>query len=159
MPARGCAAPASLRPRRVAPSRRQARAKVRALTPMGVAVTFRARSRKPAQCTAHVRSSRPHASRALVPGPDPRPAALLGGPWLRDPAALRHGGRRRHVSPGDHAARARTEAVERRLCAAVAAAQGRALRREPDPPAALLSVPGDPQTLAARHPGPLSRLA
>ena len=39
-------------------------------------------------------------------------AALLGGPGLRDPAALRHGGGRRHVPPGDDLARARARAVE-----------------------------------------------
>jgi glycyl-tRNA synthetase alpha chain len=51
--------------------------------------------------------------------------------------------------PGDHAARARAQAVERRLCAALAPAQGRPLRREPQPAAALLPVPGDPEAVAA----------
>jgi glycyl-tRNA synthetase alpha subunit len=37
--------------------------------------------------------------------------------------------------------------VERRLCAAVAPAQGRPLRRKPEPAAALLPVPGDPEAL------------
>ena len=37
------------------------------------------------------------------------------------------------------------------------AADGRPLRREPEPAAALLSVSGDPQALARRPPGPLPR--
>src|SRR5258707_5412141 len=36
----------------------------------------------------HGRTAVPYASRALVPGPYPRPPALLGGLWLRHPAAL-----------------------------------------------------------------------
>src|SRR5580693_7285171 len=35
----------------------------------------------------------------------------------------------------------------------------RALRRKSQPAAALLSVPGDPQAVAAGHPGPLSQVA
>src|SRR5262249_50663246 len=53
----------------------------------------------------------------------------------------------------------RPRALERRLRAALAPAQGRALRREPEPAAALLPVPGDPEAVARRHPGPLSQLA
>ena len=49
------------------------------------------------------------------------------------------------------------EALARRLRAALAAAQGRALRREPQPAPALLSVPGHPEAEPARHPGPLRR--
>ena len=49
------------------------------------------------------------------------------------------------------------EALERGLRPALAPAQGRPLRREPQPAAALLPVPGDPEAVAARHPGPLSR--
>jgi hypothetical protein len=37
--------------------------------------------------------------------------------------------------------------VEGRLCAALAPSQGRPLRREPEPAAALLPVPGDPQAV------------
>ena len=55
---------------------------------------------------------------------------------------------RRHLPPGDHAARARAEAVERGLCAAVAPAEGRPLWREPQPAAALLPVPGDPEAVS-----------
>src|SRR5690606_10737333 len=57
----------------------------------------------------------------LLPGSDPDAAALLGPARLRAAAALRHGGRRRHLSLGDHAARARQQALERGLCPAVAA--------------------------------------
>ena len=63
---------------------------------------------------------------------------------------------RRHLPSGDHAARARAEALERRLRAAVAPAEGRPLRREPEPAAALLPVPGDPEAVAAGPAGPLS---
>ena len=72
------------------------------------------------------------------------------------PAALRHGGRRGHVASGDDIARARPTAVARRLCAALAPAQGWPLRREPQPAAALLPVPGDPEAVAGRRAGRLS---
>src|SRR5579864_3363774 len=101
------------------------------------------------ECSHNARAARPYAPRTIVPGLDPRSAALLGRSWLRHPAALRHGNGRRHLSPGDDPARARAEAVERRLCAAVAPAQGRPLWREPQPAATLLPVSGDPQTVAA----------
>ena len=78
---------------------------------------------------------------------------------LRAAAALRHGSRRRHVAHGDVPARARPGAVARRVRAAVAPPEGRPLRREPEPPAALLPVPGRAEALAAGHPRPLSRLA
>ena len=89
------------------------------------------------------------ATQALVPGPDPGPAAVLGRAGLRDPAALRHGGRRRHLPPGDHAARARPRALERRLRPALAPPHRRPLRREPQPAAALLPVPGDHEAAPA----------
>src|SRR5262249_4705700 len=41
---------------------------------------------------------------------------------------------------------------------AVAAAQGRSLRRQPQPPPALLPVPGRAETLARRYPGSLPRI-
>jgi signal peptide peptidase SppA len=44
---------------------------------------------------------------------DPHAAALLGGAGLRDPAALRHGGGRRHLPSGDDAARARARSPGR----------------------------------------------
>ena len=88
-------------------------------------------------------------------GPDPAPARLLGRAGLRDPAALRHGGRRRHLPPRHHAAGAGAEALGRRLRPALAPPDRRALRREPQPPAALLPVPGADQTLAR----PTSRIS
>src|SRR6185503_8884800 len=103
--------------------------------------------------------SRPAFRRPLVPGPDPQASELLGGPGLRHFAALRHGDGRRHLSPRNHLALAWTEALAGGLRAAVAAAEGRPLWREPEPSPALLSVPGDPEAVAAGHPGPLSRLA
>ena len=100
------------------------------------------------------RRRRPAADQ-VVPGPDPGAAAVLGRAGLRDPAALRHGGGRRHVPPGHHLARARPQALERGLRAALAPAQGRPLRREPQPAAALLPVPGDHEAVAGGHSGPL----
>src|ERR1700687_2250831 len=95
----------------------------------------------------------------LVPGTDPGAAALLGGLRLCDPAALRHGSRRGHLSPGDDVARARPETLERGLCAALAAAQGWPLRRKSQPAAALLPVPGDSEAVAAGPPAALSKIA
>src|SRR5918996_4628010 len=95
------------------------------------------------------RTARPYAPGTLVPGPDSSASALLGRPGLRDPAALRHGGRRGDVSSGDHIAGARAEALERGLRAALAAAEGWPLRREPEPATALLPVSGDPEAVAA----------
>ena len=48
------------------------------------------------------------------------------------------------------------EALERLLRAAFAPAQGRPLRREPEPAAALLPVPGDHEAVAGEHPRSLS---
>ena len=53
-------------------------------------------------------------------------------------------------------ARTRSQALERGLRAALAPAQGRPLRREPQPPAALLPVPGDHEAVSGGLPGPLS---
>ncbi len=55
--------------------------------------------------------------------------------------------------PATTLARARAQAVEGGLCAALAPADGRALWREPQPAAALLSVPGDPEARAPGQPG------
>ena len=54
---------------------------------------------------------------------------------------------------------ARAAAVARRLCPALAAAEGRALRREPEPAPALLPVPGHPEAEPAGFAGPLPRVA
>jgi glycyl-tRNA synthetase alpha chain len=62
----------------------------------------------------------------------------------------------RHLSHRHVPARHRPGALERRLRAAVAPADRRALRRQSLSPAALLPVPGDHQALAARYPRYLS---
>src|SRR6185437_9256320 len=89
-----------------------------------------------------------HAPGTFVPGLHSGPATVLGRAGLCDPAALRHGNGGGYVSSRHNAARAGAEAVESRLCAAFAEAEGRPLRRESEPLAALLPVSGDPQTLA-----------
>ena len=64
-----------------------------------------------------------------------------------------------HEPHRDLPARPRPRAVEGRLRAAEPTAEGRPLRREPEPAAALLPVPGGAQARAGRHPRPLPRLA
>ena len=61
--------------------------------------------------------------------------------------------------PATDAARARARTVAHRVRAAVAPADRRPLRREPEPPAALLPVPGHPQAEPRRRARPLLRLA
>src|ERR1700734_2881678 len=82
-----------------------------------------------------------YAPGTLVPGLHSGSAAVLGGSGLRDPAALRHGNGRRHLSSGDDVARVGAKALEGRLCAAVAPAERWPLRRKSQPAAALLPVP------------------
>src|SRR5262245_3478998 len=101
----------------------------------------------------------PHAAQPLLPGADPGAAQLLGRLWLPYPAALRHGGRRRHLPSGHDAACAGAETLERGLCAAFPPAEGRPLWRKPQPAAALLPVPSDPEAEPAQPAGALSRLA
>src|ERR1700704_5093776 len=101
----------------------------------------------------------PYAPGTLVPGLQSRAAAVLGRSGLRDPATLRHGNGRRHLSPGDDLARARAKAMERGLCAALAPAEGWPLRRKSQPAAALLPVPGDHEAVAAEPSGSLSEVA
>src|SRR5882672_917712 len=101
----------------------------------------------------------PYAPGTFVPGLHSRSAAVLGRSGLRDPAALRHGNGRRHLSSGDDVARARAEAVECGLCAALAKAQGWPLRRKSQSAAALLPVPGDHEAVAAEPSGPLPEVA
>src|SRR5690606_21892189 len=96
-----------------------------------------------------------HAPQPLVPGADPDAAPILGGLWLRHPPALRHGSRRGYIPPGHYLARAGSAPVERGLCAALAPAEGRPLRREPQPAAALLSVSGDPEAQPVEPAGAL----
>ncbi len=99
------------------------------------------------------------AADAHLPANHPSTARLLGRPGLRTAAALRHGSRRRHQPHRDLPARARPRALEGRLCAAEPPPQGRPLRQEPEPPAALLPVPGGAQARAGQHPRALPRLA
>ncbi len=90
-----------------------------------------------------------------LPGHDPRAPRLLERAGLPDPPALRHAHGRGHLPPGDHAARARSRAVERRLRPAEPPPDRRALRREPQPAAALLPVPGDPEAQPGEPAGAL----
>src|SRR5204862_1079532 len=92
-------------------------------------------------------------------GTDPQAAELLGGERLRPAAALRHGNGRWHVPYRDVPARDRPRTLARRLRAALAATQGRALRRQPQPPAALLPVSGRAETFAGGDPGYLPGIA
>ena len=82
---------------------------------------------------------------------------FLGGARLPHRAAVQLRGRRRHVQPGHVPARDRAGAVERRVRRALAAPDRRPLRRQPEPPAAVSPVPGDPQAEPARHPGSVPR--
>src|SRR3954453_11392999 len=101
----------------------------------------------------------PYAPGTLVPGLHSRSAAVLGRTGLPDPAALRHGNGRRHLSSRDDLARTGAEAMERSLCAALAAPQGWSLRRKSQPVATLLPVPGDHEAVAAEPSGALSEVA
>src|SRR5260370_588435 len=74
--------------------------------------------------------TRPHAPGTLVPGLHSCSAAVLGRSGLLDPAAVRYGDGSGHFSSRNHAARARAETVEGRLCAAFAPADGRPLWRK-----------------------------
>ena len=80
---------------------------------------------------------------AELPGYSSASARLLVGSGLPDPAALRRRDGRRHLPPRHHAARAGPPTLGRRLRAALPPAERWPLRRKPQPPAALLSVPGD----------------
>ena len=99
-----------------------------------------------------------HLYHAHLPANHLQTANLLGRPRLRPPATLRHGSRRGHIPPRHLPACARPRAVVCRLCAAQPPPQRRPLRRQPQPPATLLPVPGSPQTRARRYSRPLSRL-
>src|SRR5580693_932694 len=72
--------------------------------------------------------------RQVLSGADPDAPGLLGETGVRHAAALRHGGGRRHISPGDDAAVSWAEAVEGGLCPALAPPQGWPLRPESQPP-------------------------
>ena len=89
--------------------------------------------------------------------PHPQALGLLGVARLPAAAAARPRSGRRHLAPRNAVPRARAEAVERGLRAAVAAARRRTLRTEPEPAVQAPSVPGDPQAVAGRGAADLSR--
>src|SRR3546814_4647648 len=91
-------------------------------------------------------SRRRHTRCALVTG-----VQTCALPILRAGAAARPRSRRRHLPPGHLPALARPGAVERRLRAALPPPHRRPLRPEPQPPAALLPVPGGDEALARQH--------
>src|SRR4051794_26041255 len=90
-------------------------------------------------------------------GPDPHAAEFLGEAGLPHSAALRRGDGRWYFSPCHDLAFAWPAAVARGLCATVASAEGWALRRESEPAAALLPVPGDPEAGPFECSGDVSR--
>src|SRR5690606_3038935 len=94
-----------------------------------------------------------------LPAAHPEAQRLLGRAGLRAGAAARPGSRRRHVPPGHLPALARPGAVERSLRAALPPPNRRPLRPEPQPPAALLPVPGGDEALARQHRRVVPRLA
>src|SRR5690606_10422129 len=96
---------------------------------------------------------------AHIPTTDFIAPTVLGSPGMHPAPALRHGGRRRHFAHGDIPACDRPRALASRLRPAIAPPQGRPLWREPQPPAALLPVPGGAQARAPRDPRPVYRLA
>src|SRR5690606_15838051 len=111
-----------------------------------------ARSRKPP-------NPAPDDDRTHLPGTDCPPRRVLGGAGLRADPAVGPGGRRRHLPPGHLPARAGARAVERGLRAAFAPPHRRPLRREPQPPAALLPVPGGDEAQSRQHRRAVLRLA
>ena len=93
-------------------------------------------------------------SEAQLPGLDPASARLLVAPGLRDPAAVRRGDGCRHVPPRHDVARPRAASLARRLCPAEPPADRWPIRREPQPAAALLPVPGDHEAQPGGRAGP-----
>src|SRR5690606_10765278 len=92
-------------------------------------------------------------------GPDHGAATILGRSRLRDIAAAGYGSRRRHLPPRHFPARDRPGKLERRLRATEPPPRRRPLRRKPEPPAALLSIPGRAEAVARQHPRSVSRFA
>src|SRR5918993_4987022 len=92
-----------------------------------------------------------------LPGPDPHVASLLERARLRARPAVRHGNGRGDLSSIDRLARPGPEPVEGGLCAAVAPTDRRPLRREPQPPRALLPVPGGAEAEPTGPPAALYR--
>src|SRR5258706_13398289 len=125
------------------------------------------RARRSPRCGARTLAEKPLESgfefllarEAHLPATGPDAAGLLGPTRLRHSPAVRHGGGRGNIAHGDLSALPRPRAVARRVRATVAPAEGRPLWREPEPPAALLPVPGRAQALAPRDPRSLPRIA
>src|SRR5947207_2409070 len=90
-------------------------------------------------------------ARAHVSADHSRSPGLLEPPGLRVAAAVRHGSGRRHLAHGHLPASARPRALASGLRAAIAAAEGWPLRREPESHAALLPVPGGAEALTRGH--------
>src|SRR5690606_32655480 len=97
--------------------------------------------------------------RTDLPGHDPAPERLLGETGLRADPAAGPRSRCRHLPPGDLPARAGARAMECGLRAALAPSHRRPLRREPQPPAALLPVPGGDEAQPGQHRRAVLRLA
>src|SRR5690606_7692372 len=113
----------------------------------------------PAPADDHGRSPRRRHCPADLPAADPAPERLLGGAGLRADPATRPGGRCRHLPSGHLPALARAGAMECRLRAALPPSDRRPLRREPQPPAALLPVPGGDEAQPRQHRRAVLRLA
>ena len=101
---------------------------------------------------------REHTNCCDISGPDSQITDLLGRAGLRDPAAVRFADGRGNLPPGHFPARARRQRLAHRLCAAIAPPNRWPLRREPEPPAALLPVPGSDEATPRQLPGALPRL-
>src|SRR6478735_6677920 len=116
-------------------------------------------SERAASAPARAQRTPTHVRSHHLPDPHPTPQRLLGGTGVRAHPAARPRSRRRHVPPGHVPACSRPRAVECRLRAALPASRRRPLRREPQPPAALLPVPGGDEAESAEHPGALPGFA
>src|SRR5699024_3428164 len=82
-------------------------------------------------------------------------AAQLGRAALRGGAASGHGSGRGNLSPLHFPEGHWPGELEQRLCATFTPPHRRPLWREPQPTAALLSVPGRAQAVARQHSGPV----
>src|SRR5437763_8715562 len=103
--------------------------------------------------TAHAQKT------ADISGTHSQAAKLLGRAWVRAAAALRSGSGRRHDGAGNVSARAGTEAVPSRLCAALAPPGGRALWRESKSAVQAHAVAGHPEAAAGKCAGFVSGIA
>src|SRR5436309_12963419 len=90
-------------------------------------------------------------------GFDPAPAPILVTPGLPDFAAVRRGDGRRHVPSRDDVAGPRRSPVARSVRPAEPAPVRWALRREPQPLAALLSIPSHHEAEPGGCPGTAAR--